>query len=165
MSPIPKQDRELSRQEAYKDYEERDIEEGWPYSDAAGVDGKAPGNAAYGATDANFDEETNGGVRTVNVDADGGQPDQVEALEPQKDLEDSDDLEERVTDAISNLGDIDMDSIEVQAHGTVIVLEGSVDDISAARRVVLCAQAVSGVHDVRSKLQLLGVDSGMPEDD
>lgn len=157
---------DLSREEDYRDYEERDVDSGWPYSDGAGAASKDPANREYGGTAANFDRDTNGGFRTIDVDADGNQEPLADSLTPETEgRENADDLEERVTDALSGLKDLDMDSIEVQAHGHRIVLEGSVDDLTLSRQAERCAQAVSGVRDVVNKLQLLGADTHIPTDD
>jgi hypothetical protein len=47
MSERPK---ETTREEDYRDYEERDLRDGWPYADADG--GRRKSNEAYGAAPA-----------------------------------------------------------------------------------------------------------------
>ena len=39
---------EFSREEDYRDFEQRDIDGGWPYDDGAGAGAKPVANAAYG---------------------------------------------------------------------------------------------------------------------
>ncbi len=58
----------VSREEDYRDYEERNRDEGWPYSDEPGATSADPGNRPYGETPANFDRDPNPGFR---VDARG----------------------------------------------------------------------------------------------
>lgn len=54
---VPRKEKALSRDEDYRDYEERDLREGWPYSDGSGSTSRSPENRSYGATGANFDED------------------------------------------------------------------------------------------------------------
>lgn len=48
----------LSREEDYRDYQDRDAREGWPYSDESALGSTEPENREYGTTPANFDEDT-----------------------------------------------------------------------------------------------------------
>lgn len=159
-------EKDLAREEEYRDFEARDLDEGWPYDDAAGGASRSPENRPYGSTEANFDEATNKGYTVVDVDQAGEQQPQSDLpISTTRGLENADDLEERVTEALSQLKDIDIDSIDVHAHGRTIIIEGSVETIQMARRLVLCAEAVDGVHDVKSKLELTGLDAHMPDDE
>lgn len=65
-------------------------------------------------------------------------------------------LEQKVTERLAGLPDVDVSHIEPHAEGTRVVLEGSVDTVFSARKAVLSAETVDGVHDVESHLTLTG---------
>ena len=46
---------DISREEEYRDYDTRNIDQGWPYADQAGAGSDPVENAAYGDPKANFD--------------------------------------------------------------------------------------------------------------
>ncbi|MGE7369407.1 BON domain-containing protein [Neorhizobium sp. NPDC001467] len=162
---LKKGENELSREEDFRDYEERDIEDGWPYADKPGAGAKPAGNAEYG-TSANFDRERNGGFRIDGIDADGqenrlrdrGLPETVGR-------ENDDDLEERISDALENLEDLQMEMIDLHVEDTTVVLEGMVDDEALIRRIVATVQRVQGVGKVVNRITAGGVDSHIPDDD
>jgi osmotically-inducible protein OsmY len=159
-------DKELAREEDYRDYEQRDIEEGWPYDDAAGERSRKVENAPYGTTEANFDSETNKGYTVTGVDERGQQERQAEPLLPgTTGREIADDLEERVMDALTDVEGISPESIDVRAEGTHVILEGDVDDMITAHRLTARALTVSGVGEVTNNLTIIGVDANMRDDD
>jgi osmotically-inducible protein OsmY len=161
-----KDETSLSREEDYRDFEERNLDDGWPYADAAGARSASPENRAYGETDANFDRERNQGFRIDGTDEDGNENRLRDSLQPDSiDRDESDDLEARVNDKLENIPDVDMDSIEVHADGHVVTLEGSVETIGIARKVELGALSVDGVRNVRNRLQMTGVDAHIPNED
>ena len=163
MSPKPK---EPTREEDYRDYEERDLEEGWPYDDAAGEGAPARRNRPYGEPGANFDAEANKGYTVTDADADGQQESQSDSLLPgTRGREVEDDLEERVTDALGEIEGVDLDLIDVTAEGGLVILEGDVDDAATARRLAARALTIAGVRDVRNNIRVLGVDANLPDDD
>ncbi|RUM25488.1 BON domain-containing protein [Rhizobium vallis] len=155
---------ELSREEDYRDLEERNLDDGWPYADGTSTDG--PGNRPYGETAANFDTDPNTGFRLDGIDKDGNENRLKDSLRAGMiDRDESDDLEARVTENLENIPDVDINSIDVHADGHVVTLEGSVETIGIARKVELGALSVDGVHHVRNKLQLTGVDAHIPNED
>ncbi len=157
---------DISREEDFRDYDVRNIDQGWPYDDAPGAGASPVGNAAYGDPKANFDRERNGGYHVDEADFDGLEERVVEAERPGAEgLEDSDDLEERVTDAIDNLDLISMESIDVHAHNGVVTLEGVVDDAETSGKIGRHIQTVAGVRKIVNNLRLAGVDSRIPDDD
>ncbi|MEK1860441.1 BON domain-containing protein [Rhizobium leguminosarum] len=161
--PISREKPELSREEDYRDLEERNIDDGWPYADDSGAD---PANRPYGETAANFDSDPNKGFRVDGTDEDGNENRLKDSLRADTiDRDESDDLEARVNDNLENIPEVDIDSIEVHADGHVVTLEGSVETIGIARKVELGALSVDGVRHVRNKLQLTGVDAHIPNDD
>lgn len=150
----------LSRSEDYRDFEERNIDDGWPYADTPDAASTAPENRAYGETPANFDSSDNPGFRIDGIDRDGNENRLKDSLRADTiDRDDSDDLEARVTENIENVPEVDIDSIEVHADGHVVTVEGSVETIGIARKVELAASSVDGVRHVRTKLHTTGVDA------
>jgi hypothetical protein len=161
--PISREKPELSREEDYRDLEERNLDDGWPYADGSGAD---PANRPYGETAANFDSDPNKGFRVDGTDEDGNENRLKDSLRADTiDRDESDDLEARVNDNLENIPEVDIDSIEVHADGHVVTLEGSVETIGIARKVELGALSVDGVSHVRNKLQLTGVDAHIPNED
>ncbi|OWV71140.1 hypothetical protein ATY77_15235 [Rhizobium sp. R634] len=155
---------ELSREEDYRDLEERNLDDGWPYADGNGA--SDPANRPYGETAANFDSDPTQGFRIDGTDEDGNENRLKDSLRAGMiDRDESDDLEARVNDNIENIPGVDIESIEVHADGHVVTLEGSVETIGMARKVELGALSVDGVHHVRNKLQLTGVDAHIPNED
>lgn len=156
----------LSREEDYRDFEERDLEDGWPYADGAGSAASAPDNRAYGETAANFDIERNGGFRVDGVDADGNENRLKDSLRPDTiNRDESDELEAMVTENLENIPDVDVYSIDVHADGHTVTLDGTVETIGMARKVELAALAVDGVRRVRNRIETIGVDSHIPNED
>lgn len=69
-------------------------------------------------------------------------------------------LEQKVSERLAKLPDVDASHIEPHVEGTKVVLEGSVDTVFSARKAVLSAETVDGVHDVESHLTLTGSQDG-----
>lgn len=69
-------------------------------------------------------------------------------------------LERQVSERLANLPDVDASMIEPHAEGTRVILEGSIDTVFSARKAVLSAETVDGVHDVESHLTLTGNKDG-----
>ncbi len=163
-TPISREAPELSREEDHRDLEERNLDDGWPYAD--GTAASDPSNRPYGETKANFDSDPNQGFRIDGTDKDGNENRLKDSLRAGTiDRDDSDELEARVNDNLENIPEVDINSIEVHADGHVITLEGSVETIGIARKVELGALSVDGVHHVRNKLQLTGIDAHIPNED
>ena len=157
---------EINREEDFRDYDTRNIDQGWPYDDAAGAGAKPILNAAYGDPNANFDDERNRGFHVDVADGDGLEERVVDSTRPGTvGLEESDDLEERVTDAIESLDLIDMASIDIHVEDGVVTIEGGVDDAPTSRKIGRHIQAIPGVKSVVNNLRLEGVDARIPDDD
>ncbi len=157
--------KDLSREEDYRDFEQRDIENGWPYDDGAGAASRPVGNGAYGETGANFDRERNGGYRVTNVDADGGQAPLVSPVLPETDhRENSDQLEADVAAALEDLPDLLLNALDIHADGRVVTLRGAVDTAEERRMIELRVVAVGGVSAVRNFVTTMGVDTHIPSD-
>ena len=154
---------ETAREEDYRDYEERDVEQGWPYADADGDLGRKR-NAAYGQSEANFDSEGNPGVEVAGQTAilsEGGPS-------ISKDIEheaiDDDALEEEISDRLSLDDRIDESQITVTIHQGVAELSGSVETREQQFVAEQIVAAVPGIRIVRNRLVLSGLDSLIPND-
>lgn len=164
--PVKKDIDDISREEDFRDYDNRNIDDGWPYADQAGAKSGAVDNAAYGDPNANFDRDRNGGFLLDEADASGlEEPVRDSARPGTVGLEESDDLEERVTDAIDSLGLVTMEMIDVHAENGVVTIEGVVDDAATSRKIGRHIQDIAGVRQVVNHLRLAGVDSRIPTDD
>ncbi|WP_438618702.1 BON domain-containing protein [Oryzifoliimicrobium ureilyticus] len=154
-----------TREEDYRDYEERDVSEGWPYADEGTSRDGSANNKPYG-NGVNFDAESNPGFRTETVDEQGREPGLRDSLTPEAiNREDADDLEARVTERLEEVEDLDIDSIDVHADGHTITLEGSVDTLAISRKAELVALGTKGVKHVRNRLETIGVDAHIPNED
>lgn len=157
--------KDLSREEDYRDFEQRDIENGWPYDDGAGAASRPVGNGAYGESGANFDRERNGGYRVTNVDANGGQKPLSSPVLPETDhRENSDQLEADVAAALEDLPDLLLNALDIHADGRVVTLRGAVDTAEERRMIELRVVAVSGVSAVRNMITTMGIDTHIPGD-
>ncbi|SEH73532.1 BON domain-containing protein [Rhizobium tibeticum] len=162
---MPRNDKELSREEDYRDFEERNIDEGWPYADKE-PKRPAPANRPYGEASGDPGRDNNRGLRVDGVDENGNENPVKDPLRPGMiDRDDSDALEAKVTKNLENIPDVDLDSIDVHADGHTVTLKGEVETIGMARKVELAALAVDGVRHVRNKIETTGVDSHIPTHD
>ena len=157
--------KDLSREEDYRDFEQRDIENGWPYDDGAGAASRPVGNGAYGESGANFDRERNGGYRVTNVAADGGQAPLVSPVLPETDhRENSDQLEADIADALDNMPESLIAALDIHADGHTVTLRGAVDTAEERRMIELRVLGVKGVSAVRNFITTMGVDTHIPAD-
>lgn len=162
---VPSKAKALSREEEYRDYEERNRRSGWPYSDDSGSTSRDPQNRGYGDTGANFDEERGKGFIVDAADADGLEEDASDDGRPLPPGRiDSDELEAVITERLSGRGEIDENSIEVRVESGIVTLEGTVETTSDARKLVAIVEAIPGVLEIRNNLRTTGVDSHIPDD-
>jgi hypothetical protein len=162
MNGISGRSRETSREEDYRDYEERDLKEGWPYPD----DDKAARkrNEAYGAAPAGLEGDANPGAEIAGnpeIRSEGG-PALAQSIASE--AIDDDALEEQIFDQLSDQDDLDEDQITVTVRNGIVELTGNVDTIDAAFVAEQIAGAVPGVRFVRNRLVSVGVDSHIPDD-
>ena len=151
---------------SFRDYDDRNIDEGWPYDDASGAGARPVDNAAYGDPKANFDSDRNRGYHVDEAGFDGLEERVVDSTYPgTQGLEESDDLEERVSNAIEDLGLISMEAIDVHAENGVVTLEGVVDDAATSRKIGRHVQTIAGVRQIVNNIRLAGVDSRIPDVD
>lgn len=157
---------DTNRQEDYRDYEERDIEDGWPYADEPGAVSKPAANRAYGETGTNFDGDTNPGYETLTESESQKHEHKLEVYPDGDEAQITDDsaLEEAVNDAIENDEALDATGIDIRASNGVVFLQGFVGDARERQRAVEIAGSIAGVKKVKSQLTLNGVDANIPAD-
>jgi osmotically-inducible protein OsmY len=68
-------------------------------------------------------------------------------------------------DALSDVEGVSPEMIDVRSEGSVIILEGEVDDAATARQLTRVVRSISGVTGVRNLIQVIGVDANIPDDD
>ncbi|MBB4568829.1 BON domain-containing protein [Rhizobium leucaenae] len=161
----PRKPKTLSREEDYRDYEDRNLRDGWPYSDGSGSASQSPENRGYGDTAANFDEESNGDFIIDTADQTGLERAEDHTAGPlPTDRIDSDELEAVITERLEQSG-VDIDSIDVRANDGVVTLEGSVETIPLARHLEAIVRSIPGVVEVQNNLRTTGVDAHIPGDE
>lgn len=153
-----------SREDVFRDYEQRDIRDGWPYSDKDG-DRYPRRNAPYGAPDADLDHLENKGVEVSAA------PDVEDVKGAPLPFDDDtgqvadDDLGDRIARALEADGRIDLDAVEITVRDRVVHLEGGVDSEGDRQHLVALLRRLKGVRDVRAEaLVARGVDSHIPRD-
>lgn len=157
---------DISREEDFRDFEDRNVNEGWPYADQPGAASGPIDNDTYGRSDNAIERSRNPGF-TISEAGTSGMPEAAsDSLRPgTMGLENADDLEDRITNSLEALDEIDMDLIDVRAAGTTITVEGQVDDAVSARKILIAVKNTAGVGKVINHLRLAGVDSRIPDED
>ncbi|HWU64418.1 MAG TPA: BON domain-containing protein [Ensifer sp.] len=153
---------ETAREEDYRDYDKRNIGDGWPYADEDGL--PAEPNAPYGTSGSNLDESGRVGVEIASrpeISSHGGP-----SLSPfsEGDVIEDDVLEERVTDFLSEREDFDAELITVTVHDGVATLSGEVETAAARALATTLTLSIPGIRGCRNELVLIGVDSHIPSD-
>lgn len=162
MTEIPDRSKETSREEDYRDYEERDLDTGWPYPD--GDTARRKRNEAYGAAPAGLEGDGNPGAEIAEnpvIRSEGG-PALTQGIAHE--AIDDDALEERIFDQLITSEDIDEDQVTVRVRNGIAELTGTVDRVEATFIAEQIAGSVPGVRLVRNGLVAMGVDSHIPDD-
>ncbi|HEV7248043.1 MAG TPA: BON domain-containing protein [Shinella sp.] len=157
--------KQVSREDDFRDFEERDIRDGWPYADRDGDPGAAR-NAPYGKPEANLDQLENEGVEITTdpavQDVDGVP---LPFSDEEKDSIADDELEDRITQVLEVDARVDPAFLEIAIRDGVAHLEGSVDSEADRRHLIDLVRRQKGVRDVQAEALLArGVDSHMPRD-
>ncbi|CAH0340966.1 BON domain-containing protein [Rhizobium sp. CECT 9324] len=156
---------EFSREDDYRDYEQRDIDNGWPYADGAGTAAEPVGNHGYGETGANFDRDRNKGFGVSTVEANGAQRAPTTPEVPSEDFGgDDDQLESDIDAALADLDETTLAGIDIQVDGHLVTLRGAVDTAEERRMIELKVLAIDGVNAVHNHITTLGIDSHIPSD-
>ena len=159
---MPKRSGETSREEDYRDYEERDLEQGWPYPDADAARKKT--HEAYGAAPAGPDGDLNPGIEVADAPVIHRQGGPMLSRGSVRESMDDDALEERISNRFADRDDIDDDPITVTVQHGVAKLSGDVETYADAALAARIAAAVPGVRAVYNLLVPVGVDSHIPRD-
>jgi hypothetical protein len=156
---------DFSTEEEFRDDDQRNITEGWPYADGEGATAAPVGNRGYGETSANFDQERNQGFRVDDVNADGFEPAPATPGLPTTDgREDDDQLESDVATALEAFDDDLLNGLDIHVDGHTVTLRGAVDTAEERRGIELKVLGVDGVSQVKNFITTLGVDSHIPDD-
>lgn len=154
-----------SREEDFRDYEERDIRDGWPYPDNdRDLEGK--GNAPYAAPQAKGNRPGHeGGEISTETDIEQVEGSPGAFSNGSGESVAADDLEERINEALENLAEVDLASIEISIRDGVAHIEGAVDSDEDRRNLLALVGSTRGVRDVDAQgLITRGADSHIPHD-
>ncbi|CZT34292.1 BON domain-containing protein [Rhizobium sp. 9140] len=149
------------REEDYRDYEDRDLKEGWPYADDVSGSPVDVANRSYGETPESFDESGNPGFETSDetVRIGHGGPD-ILRDDPEADTDD-DGLEEALSNALEE-HEIDTSAVEIKVLRGVAELSGEVETAADRRAVEELAYRIPGISKVRNDLTTIAVDAAFP---
>ncbi len=155
----------LSREEDYRDFEERDRNDGWPYSDGSEASDTDPRNKEYGSTKANFDADASSGYIIDNADETGLEENADHTFGPLPATQiDDDSLEAAITDWLGRHSEIDANSFEIRVHGDTVVIQGSVETADDAKKIEALLLTIEQVRNVDNRLRTTSVDSHLPPD-
>lgn len=158
MATLTRTPRPKPREEDYRDYNERDISDGWPYADEEVV---AKKNEAYGVE---FDDEDKTSVEISDepvIDSQGGASLFPEAAE---EAVEDDGIEEALYERITNTRRWDDNQLTVTVHAGVATLEGEVETEHDRQLINQIALSTPGVKETINRIILIGVDSHIPTD-
>ncbi|WP_137155390.1 BON domain-containing protein [Rhizobium sp. FKL33] len=146
-----------TREEDYRDYDERDISDGWPYADEEVA---AKKNEAYGV-DSDDDTTSLEISDEPAIESEGGPSLFPEAAE---EAVEDDGVEEAVYERITNTRRWQDNQLTVTVHAGVATLEGEVETEHDRQLINQIALGVPGVVDTVNRIILIGVDSHIPSD-
>ncbi|MDB5526738.1 MAG: hypothetical protein JWM58_4501 [Rhizobium sp.] len=149
---------EKDREEDFRDYDQRNNGEGWPYADGEPVKKR---NAAYGDTSDELDPTNIEVASDTFIESEGGPtlfPD-----EEHGNIND-DGIEEEIANKLSESGRWDDTQIEVTVHNGIAEINGQVETEHDRQLINQIALRTAGIRDTRNKLILIGVDSHIPSD-
>ncbi|KQY20029.1 BON domain-containing protein [Rhizobium sp. Root482] len=160
---IDKTAKPTGREEDYRDYEERDLAEGWPYADSVSGSQVKPANGAYGRGQENFDETDNPGFeRAADTAIESADGLDLFGEETEADTED-DALEETISNTLSDNG-IDMSAMDLKVRRGIALLTGAVETAQDRRRIALAISETPGISEVRNRLTTRSADGNIPSD-
>jgi hypothetical protein len=149
---------EKDREEDYRDFEQRDLGEGWPYADGEPVKRR---NADYGEASDELDPKNTQISREPFIESQGGP-----SLFPDEEhgTINDDDIEERISNRLSDSGRWSDNQIEITVHDGIAEINGEVDTEQDSQIINQLVLRTAGVRDTRNNLILLGADSHIPFD-
>ncbi|MFB2553991.1 BON domain-containing protein [Ensifer soli] len=153
-----------SREDDYRDYDTRNIRDGWPYADGEGREGPKP-NGPYGGSGRNLDQDADDGV-IVAGDPELREVDGAPLPFPSEEAGTiaDDDIEERIGILIEADDNIELSTVDIAVHAGKVILSGSVDSREDRARLLAMVKGVPGVRAVSDRLVTEGVDSHIPPD-
>jgi hypothetical protein len=158
MASLNKTTKTKDREEDFRDYEERDIGEGWPYADGEPVKKR---NEAYGANSDELDP-TNAEIATATFIESGGGPSPF----PEEEMGtiNDDGIEEEIANKLSESGRWDDTQLTVTVHKGIADISGQVETEQERQLINQVVLRTAGIRDVNNRLTLSGVDSHTPRD-
>ena len=150
-----------SREDDFRDYEEREIDEGWPYADEDAV--KTGENVGYGTSESNFDKVDGPGAEIADAPAIASQGGPSLSPSSEDPVIEDDAIGEQIALAFESNG-LDSENITINVHQGIAELSGRVDTDEEKSKLVRVALAVPGVENVTDALTLSGVDGHIPTD-
>ena len=149
---------EKDREEDFRDYDQRNNGEGWPYADGEPVKKR---NAAYGDTSDELDPTNTEIASDTFIESDGGP-----TLFPDEEAGNitDDGIEEEIANKLSESGRWSNNQIEVTVHDGIAEINGQVETEHDRQLVNQIALRTAGIKDTRNNLILIGVDSHIPSD-
>lgn len=160
---IDKTSKPTGREDDYRDYEERNLDDGWPYADAASGSETKPGNGAYGEAPENFDERGNPGFQSSDetvIESSNG-PD-LFGDDAEGDVDD-DGREEAIGTALEE-SDVDISAVEIKVRRGIALLTGAVETREESLEVQAIVERTRGIVEVRNRLTMRAVDGNIPSD-
>ncbi|MCV3764961.1 BON domain-containing protein [Rhizobium sp. TRM95796] len=158
MASLTRTPRPKTREEDYRDYNERDISEGWPYADEEVV---AKKNEAYGVE---FDDEDKTSVEISDEPAIESQGGPNLFPETAKAAVEDDGVEETIYERLTNTRRWEDNQLTVTMHDGVATLDGKVETERDRQLINQIALGTPGVEDTINRITLIGVDSHIPRD-
>ncbi|WP_071832346.1 BON domain-containing protein [Pararhizobium antarcticum] len=152
-----------SREEDYRDYEERDLNEGWPYADGVSGSDTTVQNQSYGAPATSFDESGNPGFESSS-DAAIHTASGTDPLGERTDADiDDDSIEEAVAEKLDS-NEVETAGMDIKVTKGIVLLTGFVETAAHRRVVEQVVYAVPGVVGIRNQLTLTAADGNIPAD-
>jgi hypothetical protein len=149
---------EKDREEDYRDFEERDLDKGWPYADGEPVRKR---NAAYGDASDELDPTNMEVAGDTFIESDGGPSPFPEA---EHDTIEDDDIEEKIASQLSDTGRWSDNQFEITVHNGVAEINGEVDTAHERQLIDQLILRTAGIRSTRNNLILIGADSHIPSD-
>ncbi|WP_438750074.1 BON domain-containing protein [Pararhizobium sp. O133] len=151
------------REEDYRDYEDRDVNEGWPYADGTPGSETKVANGSYGQSSENFDEAGNPGFeRSSDTAIESANGPDLFGDDTEADVED-DALEDLISNALED-SEIETSGVDLKARRGAVLLSGTVDTAQERRQIESLIYGIPGVTKIRNALRTSGVDEGIPKD-
>ncbi|MCM2292878.1 BON domain-containing protein [Allorhizobium sp. BGMRC 0089] len=163
---LDKHSNHVSDEDGFRDQEERDLRDGWPYADQPGASSISPENRPYGSTPGNFDRDSNQGYQITGVNEAGMENSPIpQILSRTRGKELADEIENRIYERLDRSQNGDFSNVTVSVEDHTVTLTGVVDTTQERHTAVMVALSTAGVRHVLNKIETLGVDTHQPDDE